>query len=420
MMKENSVYKAAFSQADISPDFETQLIGCYRPDSRSQGVLHRLCVQVLLFENGNERFCLIAMDNLGLTVSLTAAIRKRVAERLKADISRVMINFSHTHSAPQPTADAINGERYFGLLSERTLACVENALGGLRPCKAGWAQARAGIADNRRDSCDIADDRLGALMLADAQTNEPIAVAMRIACHANILMQQNFKISSDFIGPARGELQGFFGCPVMVLQGAAGNLKPLGVEKIGGGDLGDLQRIAGLLVGAAKKLRFEPRDVQNIQMFSREMRFEAGVPSKEEAERIAANSMGQEAKWWLLAGEKLRNEGVREQRFLAEISFFILNEGGFCGISEEIFCEPALDVWARTNNPLFFLNGYTNGCMGYLASREEWYKGGFEVYQSNFIYHMFSGRLMPYRPETADLIVELAVSEWQKARGGEE
>ena len=67
--------KAAFSQTDITPDFPVELIGCYREDSRSSGILHPLYAQVLLFEFREERYCLIAIDSLGLTTELSLKLR---------------------------------------------------------------------------------------------------------------------------------------------------------------------------------------------------------------------------------------------------------------------------------------------------------------------------------------------------------
>jgi len=408
------VVKAAFAQADITPEFQTSLIGCYRPDSRSQGALHRLYAQVLLFDVKGDRFCLIAIDSLGLTVALSTAIRSKIAATLHTDISHVMLNFSHTHSAPEPARHALNGERYYEFLCERIETCVEEAMGKRAPCRAGWAVGACHVGENRRDGSDLADHRLGGLMVADGKG--PIAVCLRVAAHANVLMRQNDKISSDYFGPGREEIAAFFGCPVMVFQGAAGDLKPIGVEKVSGGNLHDLARVVDILMSDAKRLRFELREIDDIRMFSREMIFTADVPSKEEAEGIAAQSPGEAADDWLASCAELGSAGVKTQSLPAEINFFKLNEGCFCGVAEEIFCELALNAQERAKNPLLFLNGYTNGCTGYLPSRSEWHKGGYEVLFSNFIYHKFHGHVMPYREDTADRIVDLVVRAWEGMR----
>ncbi|NLO39884.1 MAG: alkaline ceramidase [Ruminiclostridium sp.] len=401
---------AAFSQIDITPEFQTSLVGFYRPDSRSQGVQHRLYAQTILFQTKNESFCLITIDNLGLTIPLARIVRTKVSKILNTDISHVMLNFSHTHSAPEPTPYALNGEKYFDFLCVQIVQCVITAKEKISPCKVSWALTEADIGENRRDGCIVTDNRLGALMVSEANSSKPIVMIMRIAAHANVLKEST--ISSDFIGVAREKLQRFLGYPVMVLQGAAGNLKPLGVPKIGGGSLDDICRISDILVSAAQKLQFTLQDIYDIRMFSREMTFIADVPTKEEADSITAYAPWADATEWLYSCEELRNRGQKTQELTAEINFFVLNQGCICGVAEEIFCELALDAKERTGNPLFFLNGYTNGCTGYLPSRTEWHKGGYEVLFSNFIYHKYHGHVMPYRAETADQIVDLVVNGW--------
>ncbi|MCL2772882.1 MAG: alkaline ceramidase [Oscillospiraceae bacterium] len=416
-MKEKNIYKAAFSQIDITPEFQTSLMGCYRPDNRSQGILHRLYAQASLFQNDNETFCLIAIDSLGLTVQRAKILRLKIAELLNIDISHVMLNFSHTHSAPEPTQYALNGDRYFAFLCEQIVSCAESANQNFSPCKIAWALTEANTGENRRPGCSVTDNRLGALLVSDADNEKPIVIIMRVATHNNVLMWQNYKISSDFIGVARERLQQFYGCPIMVLQGAAGNLSPVGVDIMRGGNLDDLHRIAGIFENAAKMLKFELRNIENIQMFSKEITFISDVPSKSEAEKIAAaadETQAAAAAEWLKSCEELRNSGYMTQSFLAEINFFELNEGCFCGVAEEIFCELAIDAKERTNNPLLFLNGYTNGCTGYLATREEWHKGGYELFDSNFVYHKYHGHVMPYRDDTAEQIVDMVVGEWER------
>lgn len=339
-MKENRIYKAAFSQIDITPEFQTSLVGRYRPEN-SQGILHRLYAQALLFQNDDERFCLIAIDNLGLDVPLAEVIRSKIAIILNTDVSRVMLNFSHTHSAPDPTPLAFNGERYFDFLCKQIISCVETAIEDFRTCKIGWALTTTSIGENRRDGCTVTDNRLGALMVADRDSGKPIVLIARIAAHNNILPAVNLNVSSDFIGVARKELQDFYGFPIMFLQGAAGNIKATGTNMVGEGSDDDLLKVVGILVDSVKSLRFELHDINDIQMFSRKMTCVSDVPSKEEAEKIAADYMNSDAQDWLQACNKLIERGISSQSFQMEVNFFKINQGCICGVADEIFCELA-------------------------------------------------------------------------------
>lgn len=414
----NNIYnfKAAFAQVDITPDFQVELIGCYREDSKSQGVLHSLYAQVLVLEFCGRNYCLIAIDSLGLTTTLSDELRFIVAEQLETSISCVMLCFSHTHSAPAPLSP-VNGEKYFHLMCDQIKKCVAEALEKLQPCKAGWAMTNTQIGENRRGGCTVVDNRLGALKITSFTTGYPIAVILRITAHANILMSSNNRVSSDYFGVAREKLRNYFLCPVILIQGAAGNIKPVGTDKILGGSIPDLDRISDILLNSAKQLRFNMTEVNNLQMYSKKFDYYSDVPSEEESKQIADDakeSCGIDGSEWLRECERLRRSSITLQVQEGKIQFFNLNGGCFCGVPDEIFCEISLKASKRAHAPYLFLNGYTNGCTGYLPHSEEWVKGGYETLYSYLQFYQFHGHVMPFQQDTADRLVNLVCSEWEK------
>ena len=404
-------YHAAFAQIDITPEFPTILVGRYRPDPVNE-VLHPLYAQALLFQAKDEAFCLVAIDHLGLNVPLSNIIRTKIAAILSVQTDHVMLNFSHTHSAPDVMPFALNGERYFAFLCAQIEKCVKTAMNGFCPCKIGWALTTVCIAENRRYGGTVIDHRLGAMMVADARNGKPMVLLTRIAAHANILPTATAMISGDFFGVVRQELEQELGVPAMVLQGAAGNLKVAGTGRFGEGDDDILYHIAQEVVRGARNLRFMLEDVTEIAMISSDITCISDVPTVKESEKLVGDHHNPQTNDWLAACAGLREQGIKTQAFQVEMSFLKLNQGCICGAPEEVFCELALDVQERTNNPLVFFNGYTNGCTGYLPSRDEWCKGGYEVQQSFFTYHQYSGRVMPYRAETADRFVDAVAHQW--------
>ncbi len=406
------MYSAAFSQVCITPDFPTELVGCARKDSKVRGVLDDLHVQVLLLKDSGDVFCLIAIDNLGLTVALAKQLREKVANRLGTTIPHVMLNFSHTHSAPCPAPSALNGTRYFDFMTERVLACVDSVAGQFAPCKAGWALTETDIGENRRDGCSIVDKRLGALKIADAQSGRSIAMVLRVTAHANVLMDDSALISSDYIGAARTALSVALGCPIMILQGAAGNIKPVGVNKIRGGAVSDIPPLVDALKRAAQALQFDLHDLRDVRMLSKEIEYRSDVPGPEQA-RAVSDAAGMDASDWLAECDRLRSANISVQAQMGEMQFLKIDEGCFCGVADEIFCELALETAKQTGNPLLFLNGYTNGCAGYLPTKAEWHKGGYEIFDSYLIFFPFHGHVMPFQDDTAERIIALAVDTWK-------
>lgn len=146
-------------------------------------IMQHLYAQTLLFQNNGRTFCLITIDNIGLTTLLANDLRMRVAGKLQTEISHVMLNFSHTHSAPESSSFGLNGELYFNYMCKQILKCVNDAKENYTPCKAGWAVANIYIGENRREGCTAVDNRLGALKLADSESGRQIAAILRITAH---------------------------------------------------------------------------------------------------------------------------------------------------------------------------------------------------------------------------------------------
>ncbi|MEA5049179.1 MAG: hypothetical protein VB034_11315 [Eubacteriales bacterium] len=427
--------RAAFAQTDITPDFPVELIGCYREDAHSKGVRDPLLAQILLLQEGDINYCLAAIDSLGLTVGLSLTLRTLLADLLHTDVSRVMLCFSHTHSAPAPLSP-VNGERYFRLLKNRIEQCAADAYRTLSPSRASWAMTSTPIAENRRDGCNEVDRRLGILRIENKETDRPIVTLLRVSAHANILMDSNDRISSDYFGLARNQLQERYSHPFMLIQGASGNLKPSGVDKIHGGSESDLERIAGLLAASyertqpggdsepasehASEATSEPTFENGISMYSKPFLYESAVPSEEEANRIASEAKtlcGIDGSNWLNECASLRKSGISRQVQEGEIQFLFLGGACLCGMPDELFCEISMEASKRSHAPYLFLNGYTNGCTGYLPHATEWVKGGYETLYSYLTFYPYHGHVMPFLPDTAERIVSLVCAEWARQEG---
>ena len=55
--------KLGYAEADITPAGPTELVGFYREDNRSKGVLKPLLAQAAVWED-EERCCLITIDSI--------------------------------------------------------------------------------------------------------------------------------------------------------------------------------------------------------------------------------------------------------------------------------------------------------------------------------------------------------------------
>lgn len=64
--------------------------------------------------------------------------------------------------------------------------------------------------------------------------------------------------------------------------------------------------------------------------------------------------------------------------------FIAFGDVAFVGCNIEPFAETGLNIKKNSPFPITFMSGYTNGRMAYMATADEWPKGGYEVENSPF------------------------------------
>lgn len=427
--------KTGYGERDITPEYPITMIGFYRADNLSKGILDRLYTQCALFSYGNEYSCIITIDSIGFAIEDSNSLRDAIGKLLKITRDKIMICFSHTHSAPN------NGiERsYFDFICCKTLEAVNEAAADMNAVKAIWGSFEANIGENRRGEKNILDKRVGILKISDSKSGDIKLILLRVTAHANILSSDNYFISADYFGAARKFLKEKYNCNIMITQGASGNVKPLYRQK--NSDFLEIHSYEASLVQSNKNippfeaieminktvyklydgidkiiLSLVPEEVYRIKMFSKIKKFYSDVPSLEEANKIlieAKEKAGIDGSSWLEEVKKLNNSKITEQYTDIEIQYFILNNGCFCGIPEEIMCETALETAKKLKNNHVFLGGYTNGCSGYFPTYEEFLKGGYEVVWSYLIYYIYHGRVSSLRKESADILVDTIVFQFK-------
>lgn len=213
--------KLGYAQADITPTEPMELVGFYRPDNVSKGVQSPLIAQVSVWEDV-ERCCLITVDSLGFMKDMTDFLRERVGEVLGVSKDKVMVCFSHTHSAPNADSE----KQYFEMICDKVSTAVGRAMADLKTISVGHGNAEVEIGVNRRPEGYKVDKRAGFLLSRDEKTQKNRLLLVRLTAHGNVLKADNYRTSPDCFGAVRETLQEQYGCPVMVLQGASGNIAP--------------------------------------------------------------------------------------------------------------------------------------------------------------------------------------------------
>ncbi len=411
--------KLGYAQADITPDEPLELVGFYRPDNLSKDVEGPLLAQVSVWEN-EERCCLITVDSLGFMKDMTDLLRERVCRVLGAAKDKVMVCFSHTHAAPNADSE----KRYFEMICEKVSKATELALADLKPVCVGYGNAEVEIGVNRRPGGMKIDKRAGFLIAREEEQQKNRLLLVRLTAHGNVLKADNYRISPDYFGAVRESLQEQYMCPVMVLQGASGNIAPkyfdsetTPVDARGPAFIRSKDALQRMAEEVREKLAESTERITMtagvaVRMYSKEMMLYAEVPPLEVAEKIASEAKelcGIDGTEWLVEVSRLREFGVRRQEECAEVQYFSIGDWCLCGVPYELMTEFALDGVERTGNEFFYINGYTNGCLSYFPMKDEFDKGGYEVYSSMLIYYKYFHRVFPFERESGERLLHFMV-----------
>lgn len=408
-----------FSETEITPHTPIQTIG-FGVQEPATGVERALMAQAAVWRLGETICAVIAIDHIGFAIDHAWSLRTRIADLIGAGLEQVMLCFSHTHAAPNDSAEP----EYSEWVDERVLDAVRRAMNGMLPVRAAWGCADVEIGVNRRMGAAL-DRRAGILKVVDAKTGANAFALLRLTAHGNALKADNRLISPDWIGAARDWISKKLHCPVMIAQGASGNvapkyfcskLKPPDADDTSGrfvrtnDALSEMARAVWKGVGRVFD-GIQAREVRTLRMHSARKAFLARVPEMPRAREIAEEAHRAaeiDGARWLREVARLNAEGIKEQYETVEMQFFQLDEGALIGVANEIMCELALEV-AKKAGKTVFLGGYTNGSAGYLPTAEEYDRGGYEVFWSMLEYFMYYPRVMPLERDSAETIVEMAL-----------
>lgn len=412
---------------DITPEVGVELDGYHR-ESPSIGIKDRLLASTMIIDNKINKFVLISIDSIGITVIFATIIRREVCKLLNIKIENVMVCYTHTHSSPKTLNERNELNQYSKYMLSRIIECTKRASFKYKYCKIGWSYAECEIGSNRREKTKdnkaimgenpsgVIDKRIGILKIVDAHTGKIDTILLRVSAHGNTLKGDNLLISADYFSNIRLLIKEKYNCKVIIINGAAGNIN----ARFRGSDLALKKMAAEVLKSIGKVIgSIEVCEIKCISMKSDFIETNTiEIPDKikaEELSKIVAKNWDVDTTNWLSKINALIDANKKSISITYELQKFQLNDGMFLGCPMEIFSETSLEVSNKLKNKMIFLNGYTNGYYMYLPSEEEFYYGGYEVDWCPVVYGPMFGILMPFNINTEkELIsrsIKLALSE---------
>jgi hypothetical protein len=425
-----TAWKAGVAKAVITPTESIWMAGYGDRNHPSDGLLRDLYVKALALEaEPGKPSVVVTADLLGFPHEISAAVADKCEKQFGLKRDRLVLNASHTHSAPVVHRNAFPVfdldekqwqvvDRYSTFLVEKTVGVIGAAIQDLRPATLKFGQGFAGIAVNRRRAYPDSRDRPGPVdhdvpvMTIHNPDGSLRAVLVGYACHANVL--NIYQISGDWPGFAQEAIENAHpGALALFVQGAGGDSNPLPRRSV------ELARIYGQVLAAAVddvlkspmkpvegplRCAFEtvqvpfhdvPTGAELIEQFAppkRRLDVTQGIGAPD----APLNLHWQRNKRWLdlaESGGQLPGAypyGVQVWQFGNSLKFIAL--------SGEVVVDYALRLKGQYGWENTWVAGYSNDVFGYTPSARVLREGGYEAINS--------GYLAQFSPAIEELIVE--------------
>ena len=424
----------------INPRLGTMKIGGRLFGEPIQGIESDLTATAICLAGRGSRVVIVALDLCTVSSVVADGLRDDISALLDIPTAHVLINESHTHSAPALPGyypddyGALFRDEYHELLRARVQEAVSDAASSMQPARiaTGWGRSPIGVyRRERRDARDVLgevpdhpiDDSVGVIRIDDLD-GVAIATIFRYSAHPVTVGGRSLLSSSDYPGAARDVIERHLGGLGLFVQGCGGNINPrvgIGYEidcrdtknRVGLELGGEVLKVAAAIrtnrragarrpLGTVPNILFTPwepvegdtctylgavEDTLALEYIQ--------LPSSAEAEAIQAEHDATYARlradgaaeWEVRVAAKRRRwsrdlaAAARrgEAKFELKLTVLRVNEIVIAGMNVETFFETGLTIRWHAPTPDTFVLGYTNGSMAYLPRAADQPSGGWRL-----------------------------------------
>ncbi|WP_236973638.1 neutral/alkaline non-lysosomal ceramidase N-terminal domain-containing protein [Membranihabitans maritimus] len=420
------IWKAGIAKIDITPQTSMWMAGYAARTGPSEGTLHSIWAKALVLEdeNGNKGV-LITTDLASIQKELSDTIRNQLQSRFGFEKAQIIINTSHTHSAPLAIGDLVNiypldesglkkVEEYSQFLVRAIINLVEKALNDREPCKVFSANGQARFQVNRRNNGESTLNNQRSLngpneysvpvLKVETLKGHLKGIVFGYACHATVL-GINFW-SGDYPGFAQIELEADHpGTIAMFFQGAGGDQNPLPRRSV------PLARQYGRTLAAAVDRVIEEAMIElapSLETAYREIDLRLNAPpSWQDLKEHCGMAKGYQLKWGQKMINKLENKDPLPESYPYPIQVWKIGSQSIFGLGGEPVIDYAITIKNIFGHDVFVM-GYNNDVMAYIPSARILHEGGYEGATSQFAFGQPSTWAFDIENSIVSNIVELA------------
>jgi hypothetical protein len=382
-----ATFRASVVKVDITPTSDKWLAGY--PARQSTGVHDRIFHRIVALDDGATQFFLVSSDLCLFAPSVYDEFTAQLNRETGIEPVQVWWTVTHTHSGPEVGPHGLPKlmmpERYKHEPDQEYTAWVERVLiDGIKEARTKLSPARLAIGTgysaaniNRRArdprgeitlglNPDGPTDRQIGLIRLDREDGSPIALIANYSMHGTALGPANKLISGDAPGIVAAYVEEKLGAPMLYINGAAGNMAPIYTVQPD--------------FGAAHITEFNVLLGDRILAANRSISTAISPVSLRAAEKFVETPRRAGFGWDDSLGNYLRAAKGEAGVIRFPVRFLIINDDvALWAAPVELFCEISMNVRNRARYRYTFYFGYSNGWLGYLATRQAFAEGGYET-----------------------------------------
>lgn len=343
-------------------------IGVPHPVKEKRGDLF---ARAMVFEQGNTRFAIVNVDNLGWTSILgnrSRALIKGIAPE------NILIGATHTHSAPDAYGfPDMSGKSYVDLkyldwCVKQIADAVNEASANLQSAslKVAMDEAKGKIAYNYYAPA-LYDPRCGviqAIATSGPRAGKPIATLVNYAVHPEVLGNSRGILSPDMIGPLYQKIESTIGGVALFMNGAQGGMVTAdtrleyGKEGQGQKEANTWEeciRIGELLADEAMRIVAAAPVLVNPALYCTSRKLEFPIDS--------------EIMRYILKKSPLKYEGGKENYVTTQLNLLNIGPAQILTVPGEALPNVGYYVKRNMNSKMPFLFGLTNDAFGYMLAK---------------------------------------------------
>ncbi len=375
-------FASGFGKVIVNPNPGVGLGGFGNADERtSTYVTDDICVSCVAITDGEKTLLLYSLDAIGTSKTVWDYISKRVEKEYGIPQDCVLVNSSHSHSAPAINVSYANVTKYMQTFYQGALEATKQAMADLDRSQLKFAKTETEdlsyirryikkdtgeFVGNWPNTLDPAlydhesypDEEM--LILYLDRVNQEDIVLCNWQCHVtNVGTSTGGQVSSDYVGAFRDHVSEKLGVHCAFFQGAAGSTIPFGKLK-GEHTNGDYkkhgQAVGDTLIAALSNL--QTLENTKIETLTKEIKLQHNA-------------------------EQVVNMGSETQT----VSMCTYAIGDIAIATSPNEMDHRLGKYVKDNSPytMTFMSAYTNGNYGYIPSESSFPNGGYEVNSCRYV-----------------------------------